>query len=382
MNTSDPRTPDQSPDAASPRLPELSDDRIDAMESALFTDISRERRSRRSRRTRIWVGAGAAAAIVVVAAVIAPLVMSSLTPRTMSAVDMAPQGPFVDLRATQGSAESGVMGGADAGGAVAADQTVGGDREIIASASATVIVDDIPGSAREISDAATAAGGYVESMTLGESGVIAPMDGVIRESTILPYSPSGAWVTVRVPADQLAPLIDQLPRFGEVAASSINRQDVTDQAIDLRARIESAQTSVDRLTELMAQATSVADLIAAESALSERQATLESYQQQLEALDAQVAMSTLTVSLQPKVVPVTADPAGFGDGLAAGWNGLVATLNGIVVALGFLLPWIVVVGVIGAVVWAIVRLVRRGRRERSGLRQGRGASEASDADQG
>ena len=27
----------------------------------------------------------------------------------------------------------------------------------------------------------------------------------------------------------------------------------------------------------------------------------------------------------------SADPAGFGDGLASGWNGLIATLNGIVV---------------------------------------------------
>src|SRR5690606_7492538 len=118
---------------------------------------------------------------------------------------------------------------------------------------------------------------------------------------------------------------DELAGLGEVTATNISRQDVTEQTVDLQARIDAAQASVDRLTELMTQAQNVGDLIAAESALAERQATLESYQQQLEMLDDQVAMSTLPVTVLPRVVPVTADPAGFGDGLAAGWNGLVAT---------------------------------------------------------
>ncbi len=170
---------------------------------------------------------------------------------------------------------------------------------------------------------------------------------------------------MRIPTDELTPAIDELSQLGEVTASSITRQDVTDQTVDLQARIDSAQASVDRLTELMAQAGSLSDLIAAEAALSERQATLESYQQQWELLQGQVEMSSLTVTIMPLVETVTADPAGFWDGLLAGWNGLVATLNGIVVALGFLIPWIVVVGLLGGAVWAIVRAVRRRRRAKA-----------------
>ena len=104
---------------------------------------------------------------------------------------------------------------------------------------------------------------------------------------------------MRVPADELTGVVDELSALGEVTASSVNRQDVTEQTVDLRARIDAAQASVDRLTELMAQAGSVADLIAAESALAERQATLESYEQQLKSLEGQVAMSSLTVTLRP-----------------------------------------------------------------------------------
>ncbi len=67
----------------------------------------------------------------------------------------------------------------------------------------------------------------------------------------------------------------------------------------------------------------------------------------------------------PDVETVTADPAGFGDGLAAGWNGLVATLNGIVIAIGFLLPWLAVAAVAALIVWGVVRLVRGRRRGRA-----------------
>ncbi len=191
------------------------------------------------------------------------------------------------------------------------------------------------------------------------------MTGMVYDSSMpYPYTPDGAWITVRVPADGLQSLVDQLSGLGEVTASSINRQDVTEVTLDLQARVDAAQASVDRLTELMAQAGSLTDLIAAESALAERQATLESYQQQLKYYDEQVAMSTLTVTLTEPVETVEANPAGFGDGLAAGWNGLVATLNGIVIAIGFLIPWIVVIAIAGLIVWGIVRLVRRRKSAR------------------
>lgn len=111
----------------------------------------------------------------------------------------------------------------------------------------------------------------------------------------------------------------------------------------------------------MSRSGSVADLIAAESALSERQSQLESYQQQLKSLDEQVALSTVHVELSKRTAATQADPAGFGDGLLAGWNGLVVTLNALVVAVGFLLPWLVIAGVVLLVVLLIRRRVRRTR---------------------
>ncbi|TQJ31896.1 DUF4349 domain-containing protein [Microbacterium sp. SLBN-146] len=359
-------------------LPELDDARIDDIEDSLFARIADDRaaRQRRSaRRGRAWMAGGAAAAVIAVAAIIAPSVgglVGGSSGADSSAVQPASDGGFAVLP------ENGVIDGttldgarSTSGGAVeessgAGDMTAT-DREIITTASASITVQNVRESAGAIGDAAVDRGGYVESMSIGTSGVVAPVDpqtGLSYDS--LAYPPTdGGWISVRVPSGELAALVADLSEFGEVTASSIDRQDVTEQTVDLDARIEAAQASVDRLTDLMAQAGDLSDLIAAEAALSERQANLESLEQQREMIADQVAMSTLSVSLSPVVETVQADPAGFSDGLVAGWNGLVATLNGIVVALGFLLPWLGVATIAGLIVWGIVRVTRRRRARRA-----------------
>ncbi|MHC2998879.1 DUF4349 domain-containing protein [Microbacterium sp. HJ5] len=389
----------QQPTGAPPELPELSAERVDEIEDALFADIARERSERHdrsARRGRIWLAGGAAAAVIAIAAIIAPSVVPLVSGGAGVGSDQSAVAPDAPVES------DGDLGGADAGASTPDDGAGGkaeesvtdpgaavmgtdqsGEREIISSASATVSVDDVTVAARTIGNSAVAHDGYVESMSIGTTGVSSPVDpatGIAYDSRPYPYTPDGAWISVRVPSDELPAMIDELSDVGEVTASSINRQDVTEQAVDLRARIDAAQASVDRLVDLMAEATSVADLIAAEAALSERQALLESYQQQLEMLEDQVAMSSLTVTLVPVVETVEADPAGFGDGLVAGWNGLVATLNGIVIALGFLLPWLLVAAVAALIVWAVIRLVRGRRAARRADAAAAGRAERADMD--
>jgi hypothetical protein len=371
MNTSPGGTPvADEPRADASGLPPLDDDTIAKMESRVFAGIAHDRTASRARRGRWWIGGAAAAVLIVVAAAIAPMVVplvsgssGSLSDEAGSAPMVAPESAGEDSGAVDGARD---MSEQDAASVPLAQSTAG--RDIITTASATVVVDDVTEAAGDIAASAEAHGGYVESMSIGQTGVVSPVDpdGVVYDSTYpYPYpSPDGAWITVRVPTDELSAMVDELSGMGEVTASTVNRQDVTEQTVDLEARIDAAQASVDRLLELMTQAGSLSDLIAAEAALAERQATLESYQQQLESLESQIQMSTLSVTLVPKTDPVEADPAGFTDGLVAGWNGLVATLNGIVIALGFLIPWILVAAVIALIVWGIVRLVRRRRRRR------------------
>lgn len=380
--------------AAPPPLPDLSDERIDEIEDALFAAIARDRtlergrelgiaRKRARRRRAVWWTTAAAAVVVVGAVAIGPSLGRLSSGAAGSAVDTG------DQSAPAPEAGNGFVSGADGGKdsglesnpTESTPDASAAPREIIATAQATVRVDDVAAAAQAVGSAAAKHGGYVESMNIGQDGVVPTPDpaangGVASDTMPQPAPVTGAWVTVRLPADELTGAIDELSALGTVESSSISRQDVTEQAVDLRARIDALQASVDRLTQLMAKAGSVGDLIAAEAALSQRQADLESYQQQLKSLEGQVAMSTLTVSLAPTQKAVKADPAGFGDGLAAGWNGLVATLNGIVIGLGFLLPWLVVAAIVGLVVWWIVRMRRR--RAASGVTSGAPEGESTE----
>lgn len=358
-------------------LPELSEDRIQTMEHRVFASIADDRRAKRARRGRWWIGGAAAASVVVIAAFIAPGVNNLVSGGAQS--DSAYSVGEPELAPADGAAvdegfvitdEGGGMSSAeessrDASGAQLAEVDLNdGDRDIIASAAVTMTVDDVAESAQTITQSVQARDGYVESMNIGSSGASTgaeTMDGMVYDSMPYPYPTEGGWISVRVPADELEGMLRELSAIGEITSSSVDRVDVTEQTVDLSARVEATQASVDRLISLMAEATDIADVIAAESALAERQSLLESYQQQLASLQGQVAMSTISVSLLPEQESVEADPAGFGDGLSAGWNGLVATLNGIVVALGFMLPWLVIIALLGGAFWLIRRAVRRRR---------------------
>lgn len=364
-------------------LPELSDAAVERIETAVFDEIADERPRRatavdtgRIRRRRWLTGAGIAAAFVV-GVLVTPPILDSVGNMSTSSADGgsipadsgalpegggSPQGdgavddsavspdrslPGVGDEAPSTSAES---------SAAAPGAATSSDREIIMTSSATVEieVDDIRAAADALADLADSRGGYLEGTSVGE------VRGVDATSEPAPAETAYGSVSLRVPSDTLADVMDELDQVGAVVSSSVSKQDVTLTVVDLRARVEATRASVQRLTELMAQSGSVSELIEAELALTDRQAQLESYQQQLTVVEDQVALSLVQVSLREAPSPATAEPTGFADGLLAGWNGLVVSLNALVISIGFLLPWLVVAAVLVLVVW----LVRRSRRDR------------------
>lgn len=358
---------DQNPDG---ELPVMSDETIARIEESVFAEIAADRApvdmaSARARtRRRRWLTGGGIAAAFVIGVLVTPPILGavggsgSVTAGGWSmsgeaATDASSSSPD---RMAESVPEMLVDGATDAGGAVegTVDSALDSGREIIATAQATVQVPSIPEAATTIAALAEDHGGYVESTAIGKT---VALDGTSEPA---PADSAYGWIGIRVPSDDLPEVIAALGEVGDVLSSSTSKQDVTSISIDLQARIDSTRASVDRLTELMSQSGSVSELIEAEVALTDRQAQLESYEQQLAALQDQVAMSSLQVQLTRENTPTAADPAGFTDGLLAGWNGLVVSLNALVIAVGFLLPWLAIVGVVILIVW----LVRRSRRAR------------------
>ena len=105
-----------------------------------------------------------------------------------------------------------------------------------------------------------------------------------------------------------------------------------------------------------------------ESAIAERQSELELLQGQLHALEDQVAMSTITVTIRSEYVPISTAPTNLGEALAVGWTGFVAFWSGVVIALGVSLPWLVLLAAVAAaIVWLVARNRRRATTSESPL---------------
>lgn len=355
---------DQNPHS---ELPVLSDDTIARIETAVFTEIAAERSpahpkaERARKRRRRWLTGGGIAAAFVVGVLVTPPILGAVGGAATSTAEglSMPGGVSMDSSSSspdqmsESAPES--LPGNVSDSAVAGTDSAETDREIIATAQATVQVKSIAEAASAIAALAEEHDGYVESTEVGKSVAI---DGTSEPA---PADSAYGWISIRVPSADLPEVIAALGETGKVLSSSTSKQDVTSVSIDLQARVDSTRASVERLTELMSQSGSVSELIEAEVALTDRQAQLESYEQQLEALQDQVAMSSLQVQLTRETTATTADPAGFADGLLAGWNGLVVSLNALVIAVGFVLPWLAVAAVVVLIVWSF-RRARRNRR--------------------
>lgn len=168
-----------------------------------------------------------------------------------------------------------------------------------------------------------------------------------------------AELVLRIPATKLTTTLDALKKLGRPDQVETSSTDVTTQTQDLGARIDALRASITRLLQLEAGATDTTNLIAIETAISDRQGELESLEAQQRGLDDQISMSTITMTLRSDAAAPPVKPADFWTGLGTGWNAFAAFWAGTLVVFGVLLPWLVFLGIATAVTLIIVRLVRR-----------------------
>lgn len=267
---------------------------------------------------------------------------------TMDGASQSPTGT-IPAEQTERGATSDQLGGVAAPDTLAEGAVDG--RQVITSGYMTVTVEKPSEAADDAARIVEQAGGHVDSRT-----EVAPSE----------TDAGRAELTLRIPSEKLTATLDKIEALGELEETTVAKQDVTAIAQDLDARITSLEASVDRLLALMAQATTTADLITVESALSERQANLESLQAQRRSLADQVDLSTVTLYLGSQEDAPIDEPSSFWSGLQAGWEALVAFGSFLLVALGVVLPWLILPAVTLAVILLLVRRRRAARGESAG----------------
>jgi uncharacterized protein DUF4349 len=170
-----------------------------------------------------------------------------------------------------------------------------------------------------------------------------------------------ASLTLRVPSSQFTEALRRLRALdADVTSSTVNGQDVSDQFVDLKARLAAKQAEEDRYNALLTRASTVDEILKVDAALSNVRTQIEQLQGQVNSITSKTQFSTITVSISPAIAPVgtpssTWDPA---KTVAQAFATLAAVLRGF--ADGAI--WILVFGWIPLVALAIVLVLTRGRR--------------------
>ena len=255
----------------------------------------------------------------------------------------------------------------------------------VRTAQVTVEVKSLETSAAVVRQVATDLGGVVGSETTGFGA--AATQPAIPSSTPAPGSvvPSSAVageavIVLRVPEPRLDEALLRVSKVGEELTRTSSSEDVTARLADLESRVATQRKSLERVRALLAQATSLQEIVTIEAELSRREADLESLQAQQRALGDQAALSTLTAILRlPDAKPSTSAPVdedenGFLTGLKAGWEALSLSTTVVLTILGALLPPTLVFVVVGVPLWLLWRRFRPEPRPRPGRPRGPGPS--------
>ncbi len=158
-------------------------------------------------------------------------------------------------------------------------------------------------------------------------------------------------VVVRVPSEDFDATMGVVRDAGTVESSDTSVQDVTDQLVDLEARLESLRTERDSLRELMADANDTEAVLAVQQELSAVQTEIERLEAQRRSLQDRVAFSTITVELREPAPGETpgGDDQWWETGVVAAFvesvGGVAVALRALVVGLAYVAPYALVFGV-------------------------------------
>jgi hypothetical protein len=175
-------------------------------------------------------------------------------------------------------------------------------------------------------------------------------------------------MTIRIPVDQFDFVMDELADMavGNVSLSTWS-DDVSEEYSDLENRLGSLEAARLRLLDIMANADTTEDLLAAEQQLTYRESEIESIKGRMQYLGQSSSLSRINVYLEPYVLsqPIDTKWAPMEsvryaiEKLIDGLQGFAEFLIVFVIAT---LPWLTV---FGFVIWLIIRRVRKNKKKKA-----------------
>ena len=173
--------------------------------------------------------------------------------------------------------------------------------------------------------------------------------------------------TLRVPADKLDSAIAELKKLGRVDSESQKGDEVSQQYIDLQARLKNARNTEETLLDILRHRTGkLADVLAVEQEIASVREEIERMQAEKKSLEKQVAFSTVELKVaedykQPVHVVPTSTSRRIRDAAVDGYETLVA---GLINVLLFFVSWGPSLLVWGAILFFPARILWKRWRNR------------------
>lgn len=175
-------------------------------------------------------------------------------------------------------------------------------------------------------------------------------------------------ITVRIPEARFQDfLVDTEGQASEVVERNVTGQDVTEQYVDLKARLKSKRAVEERLLAFMKDAKKTEDLLKISSDLATVQEEIEQLVGQIKYLENQTSFSTVTISLsQDHIIVPGIDNKKLNTWertkkqFATSANFLLKAVSGLIVFIIGNLPVLIILGVVGAVIYWTLKRRRKG----------------------
>lgn len=149
-------------------------------------------------------------------------------------------------------------------------------------------------------------------------------------------------ITLRVPSDNFILVIAEIGQLGTVKSKQISGEDVTEQYIDLKARLNNSERQERRLLEILEMANNTEEVLEVEREIWRIRGDIERLTGQINYLQNRIELATISVSLyEPE--PIT-HSWGIRDALRAAFEAFISVIRGLIILVGYALPVLILVG--------------------------------------
>lgn len=159
-------------------------------------------------------------------------------------------------------------------------------------------------------------------------------------------------IVLRVPAQTFEATLEALRALGtRVVNEKITGQDVTEEYLDLEARLRAQRAVEEQFLAILKQAKTIHDTLEVQQKLGEIRGEIERAEGRRRYLENQTSLSTITVHLAKTLQGVDVSGPGFGRSVRRAArdlvDGTIGIINGVIRAIGLLLPPLVLLGIPG-----------------------------------